>query len=140
MGNKMTSYGDMEIKCPKCGEMQNTIVWQSLNVTIHPEAREELFQGHINIFRCQKCKFEDQIPAHLMYHDMRKKFCVMLIPLPSLDDEEFFDFFTEDGGVKPISNDMPDYMNKMHVVFHMGELVRYIVFRERLFDYLNNQK
>ena len=36
--------------------------------------------------------------------------------------------------VIPISNDMPDYMKKMHIVFDMDELVRYIQFRERLFN------
>lgn len=42
--------------------------------------------------------------------------------------------FTEDGDVIPISNDMPDYMKKMHIVFDMDEPVRYIQFRERLFN------
>ena len=120
---------------PQCGEKVKITIWNSLNITLNPELKEELFQGRIYIFHCQKCKFVVQFPNTFIYHDMKRKFCVMYFPVLIFGNEDMLNkTFTEDGDVIPISNDMPDYMKKMHIVFDMDELVRYIQFRERLLN------
>ena len=94
----MTDSKNLGLKCPKCGEKVNITIWNTLNITLNPELKEELFQGRINIFHCQKCKFVVQFPNTFMYHDMKRKFCVMYFPVLIFGNEDMLNkTFTEDG-------------------------------------------
>lgn len=56
----MSLEKEVEIKCPKCGEMQKITLWETLNTNVDPEARKALFKGEINFFTCQQ---SDEIPG-----------------------------------------------------------------------------
>lgn len=138
----MSKHKIVELKCPKCGNTSQTTVWNSLNVQKDPEAKKELLRGKINLFHCDSCSFEAFVPADLMYHDMRKKFVVQLYTLPRTEDNDFFDMFTDDAQLKSVldippnlSNIVSPYFRNIHIVFAMDELVRYVVFRDRLARY-----
>ncbi len=63
----------IEIECPKCGEKRDTVVRRSVNVTLDPKLKEDLFNGRLNVFHYQKCEEEAFVPTDLLYHDMDKK-------------------------------------------------------------------
>jgi len=105
---------------------------------VDPDLRQRLFQGLINVFKCQKCEKETFISVPLFYHDMEKEFCVQFFPLDWLEDESLLlDAFTREGGLNTTLFQLPetsDDMKRTHIVFDMDELLRYIAFRERLYE------
>lgn len=135
----MSLEKEVEIKCPKCGEMQKTTLWKTLNADVDPQAREELLKGQINIFTCQKCSFRSPFPISLMYHDMTRQFCVQYFPIHYVGEDDFLKEFTKEGSLNLTRTPhMPEYMTHTHIVFDMDDLRCYILFRERLFEHFKN--
>jgi hypothetical protein len=135
----MSSHSLLEVECPSCRAKQDIVIWKSINVTRDPEMREELFTGKINYFTCGSCDFEGFISAPLVYDDMEKKICVNYVPVEYLDDEEYLkESFTEEGKIRlNLTADTAhiadtDYFRDAHIVFSMAELIRYVLFRDRL--------
>ena len=135
----------LELECPSCSHEQTVMVWESLNADVSPEARESLFEGKINKFVCESCGAEAMISTALMYHDMKRRFVVQFFPFDAIDDAEFLERFQADGTDSIVTNALGlaqprgmsldvEYMRTPHIVFDMGELVRYVLFRERVFD------
>jgi len=122
------------------------MIRDSLNADISPEAREALFQGKINAFECASCHTTVVVPVPLLYHDMGRRFVVQYFPAQALDDDAFLEHFTADGtdrSTADMLDKLPetvramrglDYMQRPHIVFNMAELVRYVAFRERVFE------
>ncbi len=124
-----------EMRCPECGSKHKVRIWKSMNVTIDPEAKADLLHDRINLFSCKDCNFEGVVPVDLLYHDMEKRFCVWLFPFQRLENKDFLDGFTDNGQLKSVElqvGDMHHYLNNPHIVFSMEELVRYVMFRDRL--------
>ncbi len=134
-----------EIPCPRCGKPQTLTLWESIDADPDPGARAALFDAQINRFDCPSCEFDALVPVPLLYHDRRRQFVVQFFPFGLLDEKEFVGRFSADGrdlrvveafeealaakkippGAEPLNP---------HLVFDMTELVRYILFRERVFD------
>lgn len=140
----MTKMIVQKLACPNCGEERDTEVWDSINVSINPELREKLFKTEINVFNCEKCSCEAFVNSPLLYNDMARKFCVQFYPGDLVEEDTFMEHFNRDGFLK-ISNSMDkvegflgetggEYLLRPHIVFDMNEMIRYIVFRERVFD------
>lgn len=130
----MTRPNLHEIECPKCGAKQTETVWESINATINPDLKEKLIQGQINVFHCQKCREEAFVSIPLLYHDMTRKFCVQFYPFEWLRYDRCLEDFTWDADLN-IPFPMPkytDFMKRTHIVFDMNELVRYVIFRDKL--------
>jgi len=119
--------------CPECGHDQGFLLYESLNVTLDPSLREKLFQGLINVFRCDECDFTAFVDHPLLYHDMNKAFSVQYYPVSYLNDDEFFRIFRKDGSIF-FEGFTDHYLTKPHVVFDIVEMLRYIVFREKVFE------
>jgi hypothetical protein len=139
----MSRQARIEIGCPDCGQEQICTVWHSINVTLHPELREELFDGRLNVFRCH-CGAVATVPVMLMYHDMKRCFCISYYPFrPQVDGINFNDFtdegkFCTDFGNSTsaaTSTGIPKYMSEQVVVFDLEELLRQVAFREALHDH-----
>jgi hypothetical protein len=136
---RMSSHERLEVECPSCQARQDIVIWKSINVTRDPEIKEQLFTGKINYFACGSCDFEGFIAAPLVYDDMEKKICVNYVPVEYLEDEEYIrESFTPEGGIRL---DLPkdtariadtEYFRQAHIVFSMAELIRYVLFRDRL--------
>lgn len=58
------------IICPKCGHEQEFLVWQSLNGDINPEAKQQLIDGTLFHFECEKCGDKSNVDYSMLYHDM----------------------------------------------------------------------
>ncbi len=136
----MSQESSYELKCPSCKNPQGVTVWHSINVTIDPTLRARLFNGEINKLKCSKCGLEIRLAAPLLYHDMKRKFCVQYYPPGELEEAAFFRIFTPDGKpIVPGLDKLPaalatrgNYLSEPHIVFDLDEMCRYIVFRERL--------
>lgn len=124
----------VEIDCPECGKKQKVTIWRTINVTLDPGLKKKLLEGHINHFECRSCGTRAWLGGQfLLYHDMDRRFMVYCCPPTSLDDPKFLGQFKPDGRMEMPG--IPEQMSAqyhMHVVFDMGELVRYVVFRDRL--------
>lgn len=140
----MSNKERVEVTCPKCSEVQSVIVWTSLNVTLNPEAKRDLLEKRINLVQCEKCGTNTQIHLRMLYHDMEKEFCVILVPFSTIVDTNLAFEFNERGELgsnydsenEKNTNKPYDYMLHIHPIFDMDELIRYILFRDKLFkDY-----
>jgi hypothetical protein len=134
----------IDLECPGCGREQSVVVWESLNADLSPRAREELFEGKINVFVCESCGKRAMISIPLLYHEMTRRFAVQFFPFDATEDNEFLRRFDRSGSqgatVEAVARVSPRrkrdlaYLYDPHVVLDMGELVRYVLFRERVFD------
>ncbi len=137
----MSLESKTDVQCPKCGHTQTVTIWRTLNADISPDAREDLLAGRLNVFQCERCDCQVGLVVPLLYHDMGRQFMVQYHPFNALDDPEFFRDYDSRGesvSAAKLSRMVAarvgmDYTARVHVVFHMSELVRYIVFRERLY-------
>lgn len=127
----MTKQASFEMECPQCHAKQETRIWQSVNVDVSPGLKEKLFNGEINVFNCTKCAHVEPLEVSLLYHDMQRKFLVCYVPLSYLDEKDALNQFTKSGDMHGGAS--PEF-ERIHVVFDMNELLRYIVFRERLHE------
>ena len=133
----MTIKRLVEIKCPKCQTKVETMIWDSLNVAVDPKAKKDLLEGKINLFECSKCDYKELLPVSFLYHDMENDFCVQYYPFERIGDRDFFDEFTKDARLKidfPVPEHLKHaaYLKAPHIVFSLEELVRYVIFRDRL--------
>lgn len=133
----MSRMAHHELQCPKCSHTTRTTVWESINVTIDPHLKEQLFAGRINMLDCGHCNSKTFINAPLLYHDMNLRYCAQFFPRQALDSGSFYDSFNVDGslamhGAGSMFASMANYIAQPHIVFDMSELLHYIVFRDRL--------
>ena len=135
----MTEIQSITIPCPDCGYEQKVQVWRSVNVTLDGDLRDRLFNGEINVFECQSCGAKRFMNAPLMYHDMKREIAIQYLPEEVLEDEGQLNAYRADGsldtaGLPPKMIETASYMARPHIVFDMAEMLRYIVFREKLAD------
>jgi hypothetical protein len=134
----MSIVRTVDIKCPRCGIEVPTTVWNSVNVSLDPEAKERLLAGKLNLFHCAVCGYDTQIGANLLYHDMEREYIAQFYPFGDTESEEFLSAFGGDGqsDVGGVGfDDAPAYYKNQQLVFSMDELVRYVVFRDRLYEH-----
>jgi hypothetical protein len=126
------------INCPKCQQEKSVTVWSSINSALDPQGRSRLFDGEINRFKCTKCSYESLIPTPLLYHDPERQIAAHYFPPESMKKTEFLDQFDRYGKfvvTAEVDFDVPEHLKDVHVVFNMNELVSYIIFREMLLEY-----
>jgi hypothetical protein len=142
----MSMKREEEIPCPKCATKQTVTLWSSIDADPDPEARAALFEAKINRFDCPGCDFDALVPVPLLYHDRRRQFVVQYFPFGLLDERDFVERFTADGRDRQVLESFEKAMAakkippgavpaEPHVVFDMAELVRFVLFRERVFDH-----
>jgi hypothetical protein len=139
MEEKMTEMKSHKLNCPKCGHLQDTVVWSSLNVSLDPNLREKLFNREINVFICQECGNRALINVALLYHDIKRRYCVWYYPAQAIEDPEFFKTFTKDGKLNmdqlsKVMGKEGHYFMEPHIVFDLNEMIQYIRFRDKLHD------
>jgi len=126
-----------ELDCPKCGERNSVTLYDSINVSEDPNLKEKLFEGEINSFKCEKCQEKVFVQIPLLYHDMDKHFLVQYYPFNAVEDNEFLNQFSKEGEWSPelinrIPRKLREPYKRIHIVFDMGELVRYVIFRDKI--------
>lgn len=136
-GLTMSEMERINISCPECKEKQTTPVWRSLNPVLDPGDKELLFAGKINSFSCEKCSYEAFIPIDFIYHDTAQQYCVQFYSPHSMENSNFITSFTPEGlpaWINMLGNlgKQAPHLLRPHIVFDMGELIRYVRFRDKL--------
>ena len=68
------------VKCPKCGQMSEVTVWNSITVSDSVDLKQALLSGKINMFRCPSCSYSALMPTPMLYHDENKKLMISFSP------------------------------------------------------------
>ena len=139
----MSVKKEHELTCPSCGNKQKTIIWSAVNVTLDEAMRTRVYEGEVNLFKCEECEHESYIEVPFLYHDMDRKFATHYFPKNSIKKVDFLAKFNEKGLLKTddenLKFDIPEYLKEVHIVFDMNDLVTYAVFREMLYDFQNKK-
>lgn len=122
-----------------CNRTQKMTIYESINVTLDPSLKEKLFKGGINIFQCTTCGKKEFVAIPLLYHDMVHQIMVQYFPLDSLENDTFLSQFSKNGqgGIefkKALPRELRKLCEHIHIVFDMDELLRYVVFRDKLLE------
>jgi inosine-uridine nucleoside N-ribohydrolase len=137
----MTKIEPADVSCPKCHTKQSVMLYDSLNVTIDPEAKKDLLDRKINVFKCNICNIEITVQKTLLYHDMMQHFSIYFIPEGAVFDDYFIKNQISSEG--QMNLEVPDYAKDFtgleylmnpHIVLDMDELIRYVIFRDRVAD------
>lgn len=128
-----------KIPCPQCKHEEEVTLWASINVSLNPELKEKLFQAKINQFKCNQCGYETYISIPLFYNDMDREFSIQYYHPEQMEEKDFFNQFEPNFPTR-LSHKMPEemeqlapeYLMRPHIVFDMNELIRQILFYEKL--------
>ena len=74
----MTMCKEEPAKCQQCGHEQQFTVWDTINVTLNPELKEQYLKSELTTFVCEKCGCKAQVVYPMLYHDMGKRFMIWL--------------------------------------------------------------
>jgi hypothetical protein len=148
----MTMRDFADVGCLRCGTRQSSLIFRTINVRVDPQLKNDLLNGSINRFHCTKCGSESSLPIDLLYHDPDQGFWVQYLPFNWRErDGQWLSRFTRDGEMRVggsselgepykrfidacATRSQTSYVARSpHIVFSMDELVRYVVFRDRLF-------
>jgi hypothetical protein len=124
----------MRVTCPSCGHDQIVTIWQFIDASLDPDLRRRLLDVEINVGVCEICEEKRFVPMPMIYRDMERGFCVMYFPYDQeiLEPEEMSEFFTARG---KLAEKVPFY--DPHTVLSLGEMLRYIQLKERLYERRN---
>lgn len=76
----MSINNKQSVRCPKCGQLNDVTVWNSITVKDSSDLKEDLLKGKVNIFRCPACSYTAIMPSPLLYHDEDKKLMISFSP------------------------------------------------------------
>lgn len=86
------------VTCPECGNVQDFIIWQTLNGDLDPEAKQQLLDGALFHFECKKCGHKSNVDYGMPYHDMMNQVMV---------------YYVDEESVEQTNETMVDAENKM---------------------------
>lgn len=69
----MSKFKMERLSCPRCNHAQEVSTWDSINVTLNPQLKVDLFANKINTTTCGKCEYHSMIGKDLLYHDMQMR-------------------------------------------------------------------
>lgn len=76
----MSLNSKQNIKCPKCGQMCEINVWNSITVTDSVDLKQDLLMGKINMFVCPSCSHSALMPTPMLYRDDEKRLLISFSP------------------------------------------------------------
>lgn len=76
----MSLNSKQKVKCPKCGQMVDVTVWNSITVKDSPDLKQDLLGGKVNMFHCPSCSHTALMPTPLLYHDADKRLMISFSP------------------------------------------------------------
>ena len=84
----MTKLSTTDLVCPECGSEQEFTLYDSINVSLDPDAKEKLVNGELTIFTCDECGNQVEGIYPMLYHDMDHKLMVWMDPDGNIDPNE----------------------------------------------------
>lgn len=82
----MSKHHKEEIECPLCHHKGEFDLWESVNVDLDPELREQVLNYQLFVWTCPKCGSHVITPYDTLYHDMKHRF--MLFFSHEFNEEE----------------------------------------------------
>lgn len=73
-----TSYASELIKCPHCGIVTETVIYEVVCGSEDTPLKAMLLTDGLNIFKCKKCIYEKRIDVNLKYLDYEKRYLILL--------------------------------------------------------------
>ena len=142
----MTIKEEQIMGCPACGHKQTAEFYQAINVKLNPELKEQFFKGELNMFVCEECGKRAVVDLVFLYHDMDKRFCVQYCPyeLVVQQSEKLSEMYSIDGRLNvPENIQLPEaaqYMYEPHIVLSLDEMIRYVQFRDALYEKVSGKQ
>lgn len=101
----MSLNAKQNVRCPKCSQMSELMVWHSITVKDSADLKQDLLRGRVNMFHCPSCSYTALMPSPLLYHDEEKKLLISFAPCDERDKEkQLFDevkkTFSDSGELK----------------------------------------
>lgn len=90
----MSNFREIKITCPICNEEHGYTIWDSINVQVNPEMKDQILNKKLFDWECPKCGNYFNIPYGFIYHDMEEGF---LIAVAANYDEIVKEFTLPDG-------------------------------------------
>src|SRR5512141_1426394 len=82
----------VQIQCPNCGTPFQVPIVSIIDVGQHPELRNALLSGQLNLAVCPNCKQTAMLEVPLVYHDPGAEFLAVYFPsqlnLPEMDRQK----------------------------------------------------
>lgn len=122
-----------EIKCPKCANLSELTLWQSITVSDSQDLKEDLLKGKVNIFRCSSCGAVVLVPMPLLYHDEDKRIMISFSPCEDSDRIRLFNEVKETSRSSGELNELSDY-NLRFVTTYNELLEKILIFDSELSD------
>lgn len=122
------------IACPKCGRAQDVSLYETVDVGLSPQLREQIIRNELNKVDCPSCSHSFRIDKVLLYKDLGRKALILLVPgdpaAGSMNDDELYDRLHVLCGMLPEGVDAPAF----HLVHSRVELVERIFLLESHLD------
>lgn len=117
----VSSMTTKKVTCPKCGAESEIKVYKTVNPTTDPAYREQLLNGELLKFTCDKCGGVAQLRYPLLYNDMKNNFMVYYIP--EIDRETLTDEVLEReyGDLEGITRRLVPGYNELKEKIHIFE-------------------
>ena len=122
------------VKCPKCGNVSDITVWQSITVSDSLDLKNDLLKGKLNIFQCPECQHRALMPMPLLYHDEEKSLMMSFSPCSS--EEKKMELYND---IKKTSKESGDLQNlegyNLRFVYDYNSLLeKILIFENGLSD------
>lgn len=127
-----------DIACGTCRTSVSMYVWHTLDVTEYPDLKRQLLADTVNVVPCPACGRRCRCDIPIRYDDPLLGFAVQFIPAGYRTDPAFLQLCTEAGTLPASQTRTADVFGaerEPHVVFSMDEMIRYVVFRDRISDH-----
>lgn len=69
-----------EITCSHCGKKDTISLRACVNVSLHPEEKQQVLDGSFFMYTCPDCKEKTAVSYPLLYDDMGKALMIYLLP------------------------------------------------------------
>jgi hypothetical protein len=73
----MSDLIEATITCIGCGQVFPITYWGSVNATLDPHLKEEIFSGELRLRQCPSCGQKVELDTELLYHDMDRKLMIL---------------------------------------------------------------
>lgn len=68
------------VTCDQCHKAHPFTDWESLNVTLDAECKQQLLKGQLTQFTGPACGWSGEVLYPMLYHDMEKRLMIWLWP------------------------------------------------------------
>ena len=90
----MTKVSTEELVCPECGLDQVFTVYDSVNVTLCSDFKNQVINGDLTTFTCDACGYQAEMVCPILYHDMENQLMIYMDPdgqlnLNRLENKQF---------------------------------------------------